>query len=370
MKRISLSKKQAFFIVTCICAIFVSLCLHMLSSHLKNQLLHEKVATLWDAEGDTAHISVYFTENEKYALKQQSGELGYFLQNIYHNLMQKVTESSAQEAGVKNTNARNLIYGYYASGKVTVQYNKKKADVNAYGVGGDFFQFHPVKLLCGSYFSENDLMQDRIILDEETAWQLFGSSDVVGLFVTINEIPHMVVGVYERERGYLLDAAGNAESRIFVSHSTLEQNGVYYGLGGVEYLIPNPVTGFGLGLVQNEYLNREVSFVEHQNRFAFFPLLRIVTQIGTRSMGLSGITFPYWENIARSYEDFLASLLVIRLVLMAYVMIVAIFFVWQMWLHRKWRVAQLYEKAKDYLYEASVKRDMKKKNKKDKGESL
>ena len=35
--------------------------------------------------------------------------------------------------------------------------------------------------MSGSYFQEGDLMQDLVLLDEELAWILFGSSDLQGL---------------------------------------------------------------------------------------------------------------------------------------------------------------------------------------------
>lgn len=49
--------------------------------------------------------------------------------------------------------------------------------------------FHPLKLITGSYFSGNDLMQDYCIIDQDAAWQLFGSNDVVGMTVYIGNVP-------------------------------------------------------------------------------------------------------------------------------------------------------------------------------------
>lgn len=51
----------------------------------------------------------------------------------------------------------------------------------------------------GSYFSGSDLMQDHIILDQDSAWQLFGSYDVEGMQVMIGNVPHIVSGVIRRE---------------------------------------------------------------------------------------------------------------------------------------------------------------------------
>lgn len=74
-----------------------------------------------------------------------------------------------------------------------------KSNVKTYGVGGDFFLFHPYTLLSGSYIAESDFAQDRVVLDENLAWQLFGSSDVAGMEVTIGERNYPVAGVVRLE---------------------------------------------------------------------------------------------------------------------------------------------------------------------------
>lgn len=355
-KTFMLSVKQWVLLISFIASLFLAAGLHMFSGLLKEQLPHELTAARWDAEGDTAHISVYFSESEKYTLKNSLESTEFQLESWYHQILQELENSSITVDAEQNPTARLAVYGYSASGEVNISTEHGNTQVKAYGVGGDFFQFHPLKLIYGGYFSESDLMQDRIVIDTETAWKLFGSSDVVGMFVKINGIPHMVVGVYERESGYFNDAAGNGVSCVFVSHETLYENGQYHGLETVEYLVPNPVTGFAVGLVEKQCSGMDVEIMEHQERFAFLSLLEVIKQFGTRSMGLSGITFPYWENMARGYEDILAGLLMTELILLGYALIVFISVVWYLWLNRKWRVHGIYEKLKDAGYAASVKR--------------
>ena len=64
--------------------------------------------------------------------------------------------------------------------RITLQNGKKSVSAKAIGVAGDFFLFHPLKLLDGSFFSGSDVMQDYVVIDEDMAWQLFGSNDVAG----------------------------------------------------------------------------------------------------------------------------------------------------------------------------------------------
>lgn len=346
-------------LLSCIICAILALGLHVVSGILKGQLPHEHVATDWDEEGNTAHISIFFSESEKYSLRESLEMTEYQLTSWYYEILDEL-ETASITTGTERESARLIVYGYSAAGEIGMQSEDNSVQVKAYGVGGDFFQFHPLKLISGGYFSENDLMQDRVILDTDTAWKLFGSNDVVGMFVLINKIPHMVVGVYERESGYFNDAAGNDVSCVYVSHKTLFNQGQYHGLESVEYLIPNPVTGFASGIVAKQTDGMDVAIIEHQERFSFMSLVKILRQFGTRSMGLSGITFPYWENIARGYEDILAGLLLTELVLLVYVLIILIGFIWYLWIHRKWRARGIYEKFKDICYSISVKRHARK----------
>lgn len=368
MKRISFewSIRQWILLLTFFfCAIAASLC-YGISGHMKQQLPHELVAQKWDQDGGTAQISVYFSESEKYTLKDSLETTSFRIQNWYQQILTELKNASITLDEGKSEQARLVLYGYSASGKVTLKNGKTTAEVKAYGVGGDFFQFHPLTLVSGGYFSESDLMQDRIVIDTQTAWKLFGSNDVVGMFVEINGVPHMVVGVYEKEEGYWNDAAGNDVSCVYVSHKTLYEHGQYHGLETIEYLIPNPVSGFALDLVNTQFSGMDVSLVEHQQRFHFLSLLDVIKQFGTRSMGLDGITFPYWENMARGYEDILAGLLAAQLLFAAYDTVLLVGFLWHMWLRRKWRTKDLVSKGKDAVYALSVKRHEHKHEKKEK----
>ena len=349
-------KRRGFLLFSFVASLLLAAALHLFSGYLKERLPHELTAIRWDEEGDTAHISVYFTESEKYALKQNLENTSFRLEGWYHQILQELQNASIALDEEASATARLAIYAYSASGEVSLSTEQGSTKVKAYGVGGDFFQFHPLKLVYGGYFSESDLMQDRIVIDTETAWKLFGSNDVAGMFVKINGIPHMVVGVYEREEGYFNDAAGNGVSSVYVSHKTLYQHGQYHGLETAEYLIPNPVSGFAVDLVQKQCSDMDVEIIEHQERFTINGLWNVMKQAGTRSMGLSGITFPYWENMARGYEDILAGLLFVEFVLLGYALIIFVSVAWYLWLHRRWRARDIFGKVQDAVYAARVKR--------------
>ncbi|MFI3237388.1 MAG: ABC transporter permease [Lachnospiraceae bacterium] len=347
--------------------IFCSLCfviagaMSIASNVLERKLPHETVAYTWDQEGDTAHISVYLSETEKYALKESLDQTSYQLKSWYYTLEDDLKEASIINDS-DNEEARLIVNAYSASGSISATTDHGSVTCKAYGVGGDFFLFHPMELVTGSYFSESDLMQDKVILDEDAAWSLFGSNDIIGQFIQILGVPHMVVGVIESSDGYFNDKAGNDVMTIYVSHETLYNYGTYYGLETVEFFLPNPVTDFGYGLVSDLLSGMDVEVVEHQDRFSFFGLIDVLKEIPIRSMGLSGITLPYWENMARAYEDMLAVMLCIQMVFIVIPSVIIIIWLWGKWLGRSWRTKDVYEKLKDKAYAKSVAKSSRKRH--------
>ena len=85
--------------------------------------------------------------------------------------------------------------------------------------GGNFFDFHPLRLLSGSYLSPDDVMDDRVLLDKETAWLLFGAFDVAGMSFSLDGTPVVVAGVYEHEKDAFSKLAYGEDMRIYMSYS-------------------------------------------------------------------------------------------------------------------------------------------------------
>ncbi|MCD7752186.1 MAG: ABC transporter permease [Lachnospiraceae bacterium] len=355
-------KKIIWTIVCLICLITVGI-LQVISGRIKKGLTHEQVASTWDSDGGYAQISVYLSESEKLSMLSDLETQEYLVLELYYNLLSDLEEASITVGEEASESARLLVYGYSSQGSITMESDRTTVTFNAYGVGGDFFLFHPLKLKYGSYFSGDDVMQDVVIIDEEAAWQLFGSSDVVGKYIYIQDIPHKIVGVYERDSGYMNDAAGNGESTVYVSKESLYLYGTDNGLQTIEFLLPNPVSGYALNLVTDALSSRDVSIVENSNRYDLENLVAVLKEFGTRSMGLSGVIFPYWENIARGYEDILAGILFMQVLILSFVLIVEVIILWRAWLRRKWRTRDIITGIGDFVYEGSANR-RKKKNEK------
>ena len=192
----------------------------------------------------------------------------------------------------------------------------RSMQIDCLAVGGDFFVFHPIKMINGSYFDGNDLMQDGIILDEESAWQLFGSSDVVGKTLYYGDRVLYVKGVYEREENKLFHYARGDRPEIFVPFDLLDSTEAPLDITCVEICMPNPVKNFATGILDeiSTLDSSTCETVENSSRYTVENLWVVFKNKKYRSMQNHDIIYPYWEKIARYEEDILAPKAVVMVV--------------------------------------------------------
>ena len=267
------------------------------------------LAKRWSDDNDYAQATVLLSELADFR-EEGVRELEYKIEN-------RLKQDSLSS---ENENARLWVHAYSAEGKVTVSSELASVDVKAYGVGGDFFLFHPLEIVSGSYFSGEDANGDLVVIDTDTAWKLFGSNDVVGQVVEIGGVRHIVTGVVKKEEGRLNDLAGNGEPVLFLSYESLSQNGKITFINSFETLMPNPLTGYSVSVLEELVPADESRFmvVENTNRFKWTKLLMNVKNFGTRGMNGKSIVYPYWENLARGYEDYLTPVSVMGCLLFVY----------------------------------------------------
>ncbi len=318
------------------------LILLLVSNILGRSQPEQTFAERWSKEKDVSQVSCFFSVNEPVDEDR--------IMEFEHSI-----DSALTDAGVvldsENPGARLWVDAYSAPGRVTISSDRSSLEAEAIGIGGDFFLFHPLKLLSGAYFSGNDLMQDYCIIDQDVAWQLFGSNNVAGMNVYIGGVPHIVTGVIQRQEGRLEEAAGLDGAVVYLSYQTLNELekkkdytlnvlGRNLGINHYEVLMPDPVTGFAYNYVKEKLgsSEKETVVVENTSRYSFFSRLKRLTEFGTRSMNGKSIVYPYWENIARGYEDILTVVTLGELLFLSYaVALVLIFFI--LWWKRKgWTV--------------------------------
>lgn len=301
--------------------------LTIFSDGRKNVLADQTAAERWSEEGDAAQVTCFFTESAEIDKNKIRG--------FEAQLDKMLLEASIT---APNENARLWADAYSAVGRITLSSGKTSLEADAVGIGGDFFLFHPVQLLSGSYFSGNDLMYDKVIVDEDAAWQLFGSNDVVGMQVTIGGIPHYIAGVIRREESRLHEAAGLDKTLVYVSCETLTELGVTEGINTYEVVMPNPVEDFAYTKIKEKFgiSENDMWVVENSSRFGIKKLLTVIGEFGMRSMNDHAIHFPYWENVARGWEDILALVLMLQILCLLIPAVLVTVTLVLLWKRKQW----------------------------------
>lgn len=206
---------------------------------------------------------------------------------------------------------RLYLDAYYGTGSVTVSTENGSASVKAVGVGGDFFYFHPMALRGGAYIKSSDLMDDLVVLDEETAWKLYGGTELAGLPVYINGEAFVISGVVARDTDFATKKAYTGDGGVFMSYSALSRLLETASVTGYEIVMPDPITGYAKSVTEEKFPIGTGDVVENSSRYGVAHLLDVIKGFGQRSMRTNGVIYPYWENAARLTEDYAALLLVL-----------------------------------------------------------
>jgi len=343
----------------CLIALLIVWVLTLVANHYKDTLIPQHAASRWKEDGAIAQISCFFSVNTQVTPDS--------IEEFEHNLDTALEQASIVSES-ENEDARLWADAYSASGKITVKSNISNISTDCIGIGGDFFLFHPLPLLSGSYFSGNDVMQDYCVLDREAAWKLFGSNDVAGQIVYIADVAHVVTGVVEHEESDWYKAAGLDGAMIYVSYDTLKKYGSNNGINHFEIVMPNPVKGYAKDYVEKSIgiSAEEMELVENSARYDFLNQLKHIGKLSTRSMNGKAIIYPYWENVARAMDDKLACMLIIRLLFVAVIVMIVLGELLRYWKHKKWTVKGLCKKAYDDITMHLSKARQRKKYKKQK----
>lgn len=342
-----LSVKQIILSAVTVLSLVLFLILTVWSDQMVGSLIDQQAASRWDAEGDSAQVSCFLSEHTK---------LDEFMIIGFEKQLEQQLKEILSAEEYSGENGRRLIADAYSSqGQITVVSEKGTLDAAAVGVGGDFFLFHPLTLVSGGYFSGDNLMKDYIILDEEAAWQLFGSSDIAGQSVMIGGIPHYVSGVVKRQTGRFARSAGLDKTVVYLSNESLEAYGESSGINTYEVLAPNPVKRFVYTAVKEKLGigESDMIVVENSSRYSIEALIPVILDFGTRSMQDTAVKFPYWENIGRGAEDVKALVLLWQgIFLLIPAVIIAVFLIIK-WKHRNftWRdIGNYLTDAGDKIY--------------------
>ncbi len=394
-------KKRALTIILCVASIAVYFFMGLISSHILNSLPEQHLAERWSDDMNMAQISIYITEDQLvkednlkkfiYLLESKLVESGVVADDDDQEQDQStdsqiidtisiddmIKEEMEEYTVPQKTPLQELYsFAYCAQGQVSLSYENKTAEkVKAFGVGGDFFLFHPMNFVAGSFFSGDDLMKDGIVIDEELAWQLFGSTDIIGQCIYIEGIPHYIEGVVKRDTGRIRKAAQQDTSYVYMSYDSLARYGTILsgitesvevsedgataqngGITCIEVVCPNPVKGLAAKICKDsiEIKDEFITVIDNTERFSAFSLFSVLKNFFTRSMWSKAIYYPYWENTARGYEDVLALILLVRMICLTVLTVTLVIFVVNSYRHKKWTARGIVKYLSDKKYDLEV----------------
>jgi len=339
------SKRRKLFIAAIVLfsamAVFSAGCL-VVFSMLGKTLVAQQTAEIFGSESEErfAQVSVFFP------IGQEADEA-----RIY--AFREVLERKFVEASMQAEEGHRFYVDAYSSrGTVSIEGARGSATASAIGVGGEFFTLHPLFLRSGGYLSERDLMRDRVVLDEELAWRLFGGVDLAGEEVYISGERFIVVGVISREGDFASLRAYADGMGLFMSYEALNRlSGAK--IGCYEIVCINPVSGFAAGLVSDHF--QAASVVENSARYTASGIMAVIKSFGERSMNTAGVVYPYWENAARLIEDYMALCLLLAIIFavpaVVFAIAVGIFYWIKFYRRLKAKVPELIDERSERRYE-------------------
>ena len=379
-------KRLALPIAGVILALLCLACL-LVYSHLANMLDSQHQAERWQGEGELkfSQLSCYMSVDQKLSLEQV-----YTFRNA---MMDKFHEAALDI----DTEAQLFCDAWSTTGKAYVASDQGKGDVSVIAVGGNFFDFHPIRLLSGNYIRPDDLMKDRVLLDEDSAWLLFGGTQLEGLSFKIDGVPFVVAGVIEREQDFASLKAYTSGMGIYMSYDaylslksggssvqtassggsagsgsgstgagtgsdssgsaggsgSTGSSGSGVGIECYEVVMAEPVKGFALGVAKEKFPIGGGVIVDNSSRYGFESILKLVKQFGSRSMQTHGVILPYWENAARCIEDWCLALLIGAMVTGVLPLVLIVIFLVRLFLRGKGKLEdELLPKTKERIGEA------------------
>lgn len=288
--------------------------LSLISASVSSSLTDQHAVERWASGGlPYAQISVFQDYTSPLDIN------GIFMARV--NVEKKLTEASFTS---ERDTARIWADAFSTSQKkISVASDKSSAEAEMIATGGDFFLFHPLEMISGYYYSDDDVMHDRVLIDDVLAWQLYGSSNVAGKPVKVNGTYYVIAGVFRQSDNSDVKKVYGIRPRIFMPYEG-------YGLMGegeaaficYEACLPNQVTGQGKQIVTEAMSVQEedpgTRVVENSARYGLKNRFEIIADFGMRSVVDGTVVYPFWENAARITEDKSALLLALQILFLVF----------------------------------------------------
>ena len=306
-------------------------------------LLSQQAAERWRGDNETAFAQLScFMPNGGGVSEEE-------IYNFRSAMLTKLSEASFEVSA----DTRLIHDAWCGFGKANIASGQRKGEVSVTAVGGYFFDFHPIKLVSGNYLRPDDLMEDRVLLDRECAWLLFGSDDVAGMGFEINGQPFYVAGVIEREDDRFSRLAYTDGMGIYMSWDGWKKLSETAEISCYELVMAEPVKGFVYRAAQEKFPIGTGEMLDNSYRFDWERIIKIIKDSPTRFMHLGNASYPYWENAARAAENSCLVWLLAAVLTALMPAVLLIFFSIKAFVYGKGRLEQDYiPEAKERISEA------------------
>jgi len=326
--------------------------------HLR--LISQQAAARWQG-GDTsyAQVSVFYPEDGGVGLSEIKG--------IENSINSQLYEDSNMTAA-----GRTWIDAYSYKTSLDIRFDTTTVTATTYCVGGDYFQFHNIKLYSGNYFDPEDTDYFKVILDTDMAWTLFGSKNVQGMKCWIGDYIFTVEGVVDSSTSDMEQQAYGNYNAIYIPIGAIGKMGVSEDTDisenikatCYEVVLPNPIQNYGYNVVaeacgitvqsdeEKQESKSSLSFggaeiVENSSRFDILKLYKSAMSRKYQDMITSGITYPFWENVARYETHRSERILIFLTVLMILPIATACYIVYLLWKYKSVPFRILWSKLMD-----------------------
>lgn len=306
MKKL-LEHKRILWLIFCLLLTLAALgCLWRIHA-LSRSMSAQQAAERWQGESgqDFAQVSCFVPVDE--ALSQN--QIYAFRAKMLQELNKAALDGEGSDGLWRDA--------WCAVGKLKVSSEKAAGEASVIAVGGDFFHFHPLRLLSGDYLREDDLMHDRVLLDQELAWLLFGGVELQGMEMKINDRIFVIAGVIEREQDEASRKAYTAGQGLYMSYDAYVELTGTESITAYEYVLPEPVRSFAVNVARESFPIGRGEILQNSGRFSCSRLFGLLSKMDERAMQGMGMIYPYWENAARVTENRCARLLLTAMLLLA-----------------------------------------------------
>ena len=335
MKKRKLPLPLPCFIIAAVCVIAMVVCL-VVSSLLPKTLLDQRAAEFFAASApvpEPVQAGAEETTSEPLRYSQVSAFLARGVGYNYSGFMtfrQSIAKKLESDGMIPASPTAHLWLDCASGEEHNMRLEgpaRSNSSITATAIIGNFFYFHPTTILRGSIIDPDGAAKDVIMVDDQTAWDVFGGLDIVGQTAKLNGEPCIIGGVFKKEENDTI------KNRIYVSFELLAKVVRAPELTVLEFVLPGPVTGYGLQVIYNESdntgllasLNSEDRIiVENSARFESSTLLKTLKDYDSLVMQTREIALPYWENSARLMTVRAAIYLIIAIVLAVFPAVVVV----------------------------------------------